>query len=107
MINLNFNSLCPFCSSNLIIDPQAVFINTKYLCETCPKIHNLLNIKFYYNSHNIINYLLINNEYNTKSINIDFFSKMIFNPNTQHIPLQDFDSIQDLLDIINVYLLFK
>lgn len=101
MINLNFNSLCPFCNSK--------FVDT-FTCKNCTTIHNFDIINFYYlgnNLHMIKIYFHPTDP--IFSIHVDFYDKYIsyYTNKTYKINIQNFDSINDLLNIINLYELFS
>lgn len=106
MINTIFNSYCPFCNQQLIKYPSYQI----YYCSNINCIHfnwNYSNIFFYLN--NKLNTISYNNE--TISFTINFDSNIIYvtikSANNLYFPIYDFNSLQDLLDIINTLLLFK
>lgn len=128
MINLNFNSNCPFCNNKLTIYNTPNFnarsssllkINIgdsfqDYKCHNCAIINNS-KISLSYKS-NILWFINITPTLNSRSslhIKIDFNHNSINYINKSanlmegYFPLQDFDSFPDLLDITNVYQLFK
>lgn len=111
MIKKRFNSLCPFCHNTLINN----IINIPS-CQFCSKIYGCETIEFYY----VANYLQLIAVYflpkhTLYSAHVHFVTKnisyIISNeinlPIIHEIPIQNFNSFQDLLDIININYIFK
>lgn len=113
MINLQFNSLCPFC--NITLSTKKDY-NNIFTCNNCVNINNIqsIYIKYYDVKYcdGKLQYIDIemNNDY---CIEVDFYSNRfniyIFSPNEKRldIHLPDFSSIQDIISISETLCLFQ
>lgn len=100
MINLQFNSLCPFCNNHLTITNNENYYSHR--CEHCVTLllyckETNLNKLYFYNNQNKNTYYLI----------FDINQFIIRKPETQIFPIPNFSSLQDLIDIANTLILFQ
>lgn len=113
MININYNSLCPFCHKTTM-SYESYF--DSFYCHDCTLSNNLDSLQLYY-SHNIANTTLsiISLSYSINnihiSLNIDFYDNTAtFTSKVTQCKIenfQDFNSIQELLCICNTLSLFS
>lgn len=112
MINIIFNSLCPFCNKQL----TAFYNNPEiFQCLYCEH-----TVEFHYKSHKLCfikvgidNYHQNNNTTYISNMYIYYIyivdiDKKTFQYNwSDPAPMSDFDSLQEMIDVIDTILLFS
>lgn len=101
MINLQFNSLCPLCSSILTALHKKWYSHS---CDTC-------KAELLYSDRDITDrllYLMVASGFTTYGVN--WFQKKLFitvKSDQFQLPIPDFNSKQELIDIANTIILFQ
>lgn len=112
MINLQLNNLCPLCNTTIFVGNKLASKYKRYYCDNCPDRYRISSVHLYYNNNDTLDKLYIclnNNTY----VNIHFDLNVIrydinkISIEYYELPIQNFNSIKDLLDIVNIHVLFQ
>lgn len=115
MINLKLTTNCPFCNNKITCNGQ-LNDSIQFYCHFCEISNDLDFLNFIYMNDNLDKILLRNEKYSGVYLNFASNTLYIYNsidgtPNgvtnfKEYSSIPDFTSIQDLLDMYNIFSVF-